>query len=96
MSERSDAEEALDDALITVNGISQTVGQADIRRPHVETILSKIPLEMMDKIRRRRTEAPFGSDPPTEKMLVNLHRTVIHALQTHHRTEAQWSDMTNK
>ncbi len=96
MGERSDAEESLEDALVTVNAISQTVGMSDPRRPQVETILSKIPLEMMEKIKRRRPEAPFGSDPPTEKMLVNLHRQVIRALQTHHRTEAQWADMTQR
>lgn len=69
-------------------------------RPLVETILRKIPLEMMERIRRRRgttiETVDFGSDPPTEKTLIKLHRQVIKALQTHHRTETQWNDWTNK
>jgi hypothetical protein len=47
----------------------------------VETILRKIPLEMMERIRRRRgttvETVDFGSDPPTEKTLIKLHRQVI-------------------
>ena len=69
-------------------------------RPLVETILRKIPLEMMERIRRRRgttiETVDFGSDPPTEKTLIKLHRQVIRALQTHHRTETLWNDWTNK
>lgn len=95
MQEKTDAEETLDDVLLSVHAISQIIGQADTRRPYVETILSKIPLEMMERIKRRRTEVAFGNDPPTEKTLIRLHRQVIRALQTHHRTEAQWSDLTH-
>ena len=50
-------------------------------RPMVETILRKIPLEMMERIRRRRgatvETVDFGSDPPTEKTLIKLHRQVV-------------------
>merc|ERR1719322_1030935 len=38
---------------------------------------------------------PLGTDPPTEKTLIGLHRQVIKSLQNHHRTEAQWTDMTH-
>ena len=66
----------------------------------IETILRKIPLEMMERIRRRRggtvETVDFGSDPPTEKTLIKLHRQVIKALQTHHRTDTLWNDWTNK
>ena len=94
MTERTDADEALDDALIAANAISTVVGQEDMRRPYVEEILKKIPVELMERIKRRRTDNPFGSDPPTEKTFIRLHRQVIKALQDHHRTEAQWTDMT--
>ena len=96
MGEKTEAEEALDDALIALNAVSNVIGQADERRVHVETILMKVPVEMMDKVRRRRGETPFGSDPPTEKSLTKLHAQVIKALQTHKRTEAQWDDLTNR
>lgn len=46
----------------------------------VETILKKKSLEMIEKIKRRRgatTETVnFGSDPPSEKTLIRLHRQV--------------------
>jgi len=47
----------------------------------VETILKKIPFEMMEKINRRRgnTGEPvtFGTDPPSELTLTRLHRQVF-------------------
>ena len=95
MTERTDADEALDDALIAANALSTVVDQQDTRRSYVEEILKKIPIELMDKIKRRRTDNPLGTDPPTEKTLIRLHRQVIKALQDHHRTEAQWTDMTH-
>jgi len=46
----------------------------------VETILQKIPIEMMERIKRRRGNTvetvDFGSDPPNEKTLIKLHRQV--------------------
>ena len=56
MTERSDAEETLDDCLISVNAVSNIIGQSDIRRPYVEEILSKIPLEMLEKIKVKQME----------------------------------------
>ena len=97
MSEKSDAEEELDDVLITVNTIATMAGDNDFKiRKMVDTILSKVPIEMLEKIKRRRTEVDFGNDTiPTEKTLTKLHRQVIKALQNYHRTEAQWDDWTN-
>eukprot|EP00095_Tigriopus_kingsejongensis_P000213 maker-scaffold55_size446313-snap-gene-0.15 protein:Tk00213 transcript:maker-scaffold55_size446313-snap-gene-0.15-mRNA-1 annotation:"lmbr1 domain-containing protein 2-like protein" len=93
MTERTDSEESLDDALTSLYGVSQVIGQADPRRSFVDTITVKVPLEMMEKIQRRRVELPFGNDPPTEKTLTKLHRQVMFSLQNHHRTEAQWTDL---
>lgn len=96
MMERTDAEEAAEEAVANAYALSQVVGQSDMRREHVDTILKKIPLELMERIKRRRTEVPFGSDSPTEKTLIRVHRDVIKGLQTLHRTEAQWADLTNR
>ena len=95
MTERTDADEVLDDALIAANALSTLVERQDTMRPYVEEILKKIPVEMMERIKRRRTDNPLGTDPPTEKTLIGLHRQVIKSLQNHHRTEAQWTDMTH-
>ena len=46
-------------------------------------------------MKRRRAAgdaSDFGSDLPTEKTFIKLNRQVIKALQTHLRTESQWSD----
>ncbi|TRY67592.1 hypothetical protein TCAL_03463 [Tigriopus californicus] len=96
MTERTDAEESLDDALATLHAVGQIIGQNDLRRPFVDTIMAKVPIEMMEKIQRRRTEVAFNNDPPDEKTLTKLHRQVMFSLQNHHRTEAQWTDMTNQ
>ena len=74
MSEKSDAEETLDDILISVHAISNMVGETDARRKLVEIILNKVPYEMIERIKRRRTEVDFGTEPPTEKTLIKLHR----------------------
>ncbi len=96
MSEKSDAEEMLDDVLISVNAVSAMIGTTDVRRPMVETILAKVPLDLMDRVKRRRAAEPdFGSEAPTEKTLIRLHRQVIRAMQNFYRTEAQWNDWTN-
>ena len=97
MSEKSDAEENLDDVLITVNTIQNMAGENDLKvRKLIDTILQKVPIEMFEKIKRRRTEVEFATDTiPTEKTLTKLHRNVIKSLQNYHRTEAQWDDWTN-
>jgi len=96
MAEKSDAEENLDDVLISLNHISSMIGETDARRPKLNTILNKVPLEYMDKIKRRRCEVDFGADSaPNDKTLIRLHRQVIRSLQNYHRTEAQWMDWTN-
>ena len=87
MSEKSDAEENLDDVLISLNHISSMIGETDARRPKLNTILNKVPLEFMDKIKRRRCEVDFGADSaPNDKTLIRLHRQVIRSLQNYHRT----------
>merc|ERR1712223_122759 len=95
MSEKSDAEETLDDVLTSVYAISNTIGESDPRRKLVDIIMSKVPLEMVERIKRRRTEVDFGTDVPTDKTLIKLHRQVIKSLQNQHRTEAQWNDWTD-
>ena len=52
MTERSDAQEELDDALVSLNAVSNVIGMADIRRPLVEEILSKVPMELMEKVKQ--------------------------------------------
>jgi len=98
MSEKSDAEETLEDVLMAVHSLSNDVPVSDPRRPMVETILQKVPLDQMEKVKRRREHQgvddnmAVGSD---EKSLVKLNRQVIQAIQAYNRTEAQWTDWTD-
>jgi len=99
MSEKSDAEETLEDVLLSVYLVSNEISGSDPRRTMVETILQKIPLDQMDKVKRRRENShqqgtDQGASDITEKSLARLHRQVIAALQAFNRTEAQWSDWT--
>jgi len=98
MSEKSDAEETLEDVLLSVHLLSNEVSVSDPRRPMVETILQKVPLDQMEKVKRRgenRGGGGEGGGDVSEKSLVRLHRQVITALQAFNRTEAQWSDWTD-
>ena len=79
MSEKSDAEENLDDVLISLNHVSSMIGETDSRKPLINTILNKVPLEFIERIKRRRCEVDFGTDPPNEKTLIKvctIHRTL--------------------
>ena len=72
MSEKSDAEENLDDVLISLNHVSSMIGETDSRKPLINTILNKVPLEFIERIKRRRCEVDFGTDPPNEKTLIKV------------------------
>ena len=81
----------------TVHLLSNEVSVSDPRRPMVETILQKVPLDQMEKVKRRGENrgGGEGSGDVSENSLVRLHRQVITALQAFNRTEAQWSDWTD-
>merc|ERR1719219_2198107 len=64
MSEKSDAEEHLEDVLVVVQLLSNEISMADTLRPQLDIILTRIPLEMMEKVKRRRAAgdaSDFGS-----------------------------------
>ena len=52
MSEKSDAEEHLEDVLVVVQLLANEISLSDSLRPQLDTIVNKIPLEMMEKVRR--------------------------------------------
>ncbi|XP_037087798.1 LMBR1 domain-containing protein 2 homolog [Pollicipes pollicipes] len=88
-AERSEAEEALDDVLDSLQLAAEAISAAHPLRPCVDTVLSKVPAPLQERMRRRQ-RAGDAAPVPTQKSLVALHRQVIRALQQHHRTEAQW------
>ena len=54
MSEKSDAEEHLEDVLVVVQLLSNEISMSDNLRPQLDTILSRIPLEIMEKVNQQK------------------------------------------
>jgi len=94
--EKSDAEGNLEEVLGSVEAVNRVVGQVDIAREHIDVIVNKVPLEIMERVRRRRLEADMGNATPDEKSLAKLNKQVMLALQTHRRTEAQWGQLMDQ
>ncbi|CAB3380908.1 LMBR1 domain-containing protein 2 homolog isoform X2 [Cloeon dipterum] len=89
-SERSEAEEAVDDVLEHLQSVTLSIGPGHYLHRHLETIMQKIPADIRDRMGRRPLADGSVPDEPTEKSLVRLHKQVKKALQMQHRTEAQW------
>ncbi|KAF4517528.1 hypothetical protein B566_EDAN005091 [Ephemera danica] len=89
-AERGEAEEAVDDTLEALQGVTASVGPGHYLHRHLETILQKIPAELRDRMARRPLPDDACPEEPTERSLIRLHKQVKRALQMQHRTEAQW------
>ena len=55
---------------------ARLVGQVDVSRKFIDIIEAKVPLEVMERVRRRRLETDLTSNPPDEKSLAKLHKQV--------------------
>jgi len=93
--ERSDAEGDLEEALGQVEAISRQIDMEHENREFVDIILGKVPIELLERVKRRRTEVE-GGILPDEKHLAKLHKRVNFALQAHRRTEAQWQELIDR
>lgn len=65
-------------------------------RSCVDTIIQKVPTELMEKALQRVGDSNSITIVPTEKALVRLHKQVINSLQTLQRTEALWNVQVSK
>lgn len=67
-------------------------------RPCIETILRKVPTDLMERVRRHGRNDGSGQTGavPTEKSLIRLHKQVIKSIQTYERTEALWNVQVEK
>ena len=90
-TERSDAEGQLEEVLTSVEAAGKGVAGV-LLRGYLDTIVSKVPTEMMERVRRRqgRQAAVEDDQQVTEQTLAKLHKQVLVALTAHKRTEAQW------
>lgn len=95
-SEKVEAEEHVDDVLESLQAANHAIPSHHEQRHNIDTILRKVPAELLDKAERniRRDTSPTAA--PSEKALIRLHKQVIKSLQTLQRTEALWSVQVNK
>lgn len=95
--DKADAEENVDDVLESLNAVSQATPLTHELRPCIDTILRKVPTELMERVRRHgRNDGGQSNAVPTEKSLIRLHKQVIKSIQTFQRTEALWNVQVEK
>lgn len=92
--ERSDAEGELEDVLSRVEALRQSDSAGPVR-DLIDIIQGKVPPELLERVRRRRVQVEAGV-LPDERMLAKLHKQVNVRLQSHRRTEAQWSELISR
>lgn len=94
-SDKAEAEENAEDVLESLHAISRVIATNEPLRPFVDTIIRKVPTELMQKasrnVNRNGGDSSPGTAMPSEKALVRLHKQVIKSLQVLQRTEALWS-----
>ncbi|XP_055522557.1 LMBR1 domain-containing protein 2 homolog [Wyeomyia smithii] len=95
-TEKAEAEEHVDDVLESLLSASRAVSPRHELRPALETILRKVPTELMERARRINRDDGSPVALPSEKALIRLHRRVIKSLQTFQRTEALWNVQVNR
>lgn len=98
-TDKAEAEENVDDILESLQAASRAVPSNHELRPYVETILRKVPTELLEKANRNFNRSGGGGAStiiPSEKALIRIHKQVIKSLQTLQRTEALWSVQVEK
>lgn len=94
--ERAEAWDHLNDLLQSLQSIGSSIGNNHPLRQHMDTVESRVPSELLDRLRRSAPPDAPHADVPSEKALVRLHKQLLKALQHHNRVETQWSLMVEK
>lgn len=97
--EKNDAEGSLEEVLVSVQSVArkmETMQDSSHLQSLVDVILNKVPLEMMDRVKRMtRNDVTDANSEITEASLAKLHKQVMVALTAHTRTIAQWDHMVD-
>ncbi|CAG5923644.1 unnamed protein product [Menidia menidia] len=92
VTEKAAAEENLADVMEEVAGVDKSVHYNNSLRKCVDTILTKCPPEYQEEMgRNAESSNEDHSVTPTKRSLINLHKKVIRAVQSHRQTQVQWS-----
>lgn len=96
-AEKCEAEEKLEDVLEEIqNSYESLSGIHDPMRPFLDEILNKCPLEWRNQMVARCGQNPevsnrgFLGTAYNEKSYIRMHKSIIRAMQYHHRTQCQW------
>ncbi|XP_071811243.1 G-protein coupled receptor-associated protein LMBRD2-like isoform X2 [Apostichopus japonicus] len=99
-TEKSEAEEHLEDVLEDVRRVSDVIKYNHASRKNVNTIISKCPDTFQDSLVKHLDDfQDYGQRKeqiPSEKDLVKLHSKVIYAMQSRRRTSTQWDILVEK
>ncbi|KAL5016235.1 hypothetical protein ScPMuIL_005824 [Solemya velum] len=98
-TEKTEAEENLEDILEEIKRASDNIRYNHPLRKHMDTILFKCPESMRQSVKKNIDDYEDYSkaqDTLSEKALVRLHKRVIRASQTNHRTQTQWNLLLEK
>nr|CAD7195961.1 unnamed protein product [Timema douglasi] len=85
-----------DDLYESLQAASMAIKPGHPLHKNLETIFQKVPVELKERMNRRHLPEDTPTDAPSYKALIRLHRQVIKALQTQHRTETQWGILVDK
>ncbi|KAF2367984.1 LMBR1-like membrane protein [Trinorchestia longiramus] len=94
--ERAEAWDRLNDLLQSLQSVGSSIGSNHPLRHHLDTVESRVPTELLDRMRRAAPPDAPHADVPSEKALVRLHKQLLKALQHHNRVETQWALMVDK
>ncbi|XP_050699310.1 LMBR1 domain-containing protein 2 homolog [Eriocheir sinensis] len=94
--ERAESSERVSDLLQSMRALGGSIGPGHPLRPHMDVIESKVPTELLDRVRRHPPPDSPHADVPSEKALVRLHKQLLKALQSQRRVETQWGLLVEK
>lgn len=89
-TDKSEAEETLDDILESIFSMSSCVRLNDPLYHEMETVLHKIPGQYRQKVKQRNNSSDEAMVAPTLKSLIRIHKQLIKGLHTVKRCETQW------
>ncbi|CAG2165913.1 unnamed protein product [Oppiella nova] len=101
-AEKCESDEKLDDVLEEIQTCLESLsGDHDPMRPYLDIIVDKCPPEWKQQMMTRLAQnsslsVSYSGNAFNEKSLTRMHKNIIQAMQTNHRTHCQWDLMINQ